>query len=87
MALPRRITIKRTPNEDVSRELGEAYSWSNVPYNYAAGDTILLVENTSSTGQNLYIDQIWCHSDTTTRVTVHATNEAALTHAGTSVTG
>jgi hypothetical protein len=65
---------------------GLAFSWANVLYDYAALDTILLVENTSTT-HNLVIDQIWCHSDTTTTVIVHATNEAALTHAGTSVTG
>ena len=26
-----------------------AYTWSNVSYNYTAGDTILLVKNTNST--------------------------------------
>lgn len=78
--------IKQTALEGASREGQRAFSWSNATFNYAAGDTILLVENTA-TARSLYIDQIWCHSDTTTRVTIHLTNEASLTHSGTSVTG
>ena len=65
---------------------GLAFAWANVAYDYAANDTILLVENTSTT-HNLIIDQIWCHSDTTTTVIAHLTNGASLTHDGTTVTG
>ena len=65
---------------------GLAFSWSNVTYNYTAADTILAVQNDSTT-QKLHIDQIWCHGDTTTRVIVHATSENGFTMAGTSVTG
>ena len=65
---------------------GLAFSWSNATYNYDAADTILAVQNTSTT-HNLHIDQIWCHGDTTTRVVVHATSENGFTMAGTSVTG
>jgi hypothetical protein len=65
---------------------GQAYSWTNATYNYDAADTILAVQNTSTT-QNLHIDQIWCHGDTTTRVIVHATSEDGFTIAGTTVTG
>jgi len=65
---------------------GGAYSWTNVTYNYDAADTILAVQNTSTT-QNLHIDQIWCHGDTTTRVIVHTTSEDGFTIAGTTVTG
>ena len=65
---------------------GLAFSWASVAYDYDGNDTILLVENTSTT-HNLHIDQIWCHSDTTTTVIVHATDESSLTHSGTSVTG
>ena len=65
---------------------GLAYSWSNATYNYDAADTILAVQNTSTT-HNLHIDQIWCHGDTTTRVIVHATSEDGFTIAGTTVTG
>jgi len=63
---------------------GEAYSWTNVTTNLAANETILLVKNTSST-LNLHIDQIWCHSDTTTVIRVHVpTNgsQVAVTPAG-----
>ena len=65
---------------------GLAYSWTNATYNYDAADTILAVQNTSTT-HNLHIDQIWCHGDTTTRVIVHATSEDGFTIAGTTVTG
>jgi hypothetical protein len=65
---------------------GQAYSWTNATYNYDAADTILAVQNTSTT-HNLHIDQIWCHGDTTTRVIVNATSEDGFTIAGTSVTG
>jgi len=65
---------------------GLAFSWASVAYDYDGNDTILLVENTSTT-HNLHIDQVWCHSDTTTTVIVHATDESSLTHSGTSVTG
>ena len=65
---------------------GQAYSWTNATYNYDAADTILAVQNTSTT-HNLHVDQIWCHGDTTTRVIVHATSEDGFTIAGTTVTG
>ena len=68
---------------------GAAYSWANVTYNADANDTILLVKNDSTT-QNLHIDQIWCHSDTTTVVRVHVPRDgsgAVITPAGTTVTG
>jgi len=35
----------------------QAYTWTNVSYNYTAGDTILLVKNTNST-KNLLIQAI-----------------------------
>lgn len=69
-----------------SDKVSRSFSWSNATYNYSAADTILLVQNSAS-ARNLIVDQIWCHSDTTTRVIIHATNEASLTHSGTSVTG
>ena len=63
-----------------------AYSWSNVTYDYDADDTILAVQNDSTT-HKLHIDQIWCHANATTRVIVHTTSENGFTMAGTSVTG
>jgi len=68
---------------------GQAYVWANATYDPAANDTILLVKSTSAT-QNLHIDQIWCHSDTTTVVRVHVPRDASsavVTPAGTAVTG
>ena len=55
---------------------GQAYSWTNVTTDLAANATILLVQNTSST-LNLHIDQIWCHSDTTTVIRVHVPRDAS----------
>jgi len=61
-----------------------AYTWSNVSYDYAAGDTILLVKNTSST-LNLLIDKIMASGDTATTFTVHC--PTCNTPTGTAVTG
>ena len=55
---------------------GQAYSWTNATTDMAANATILLVKNTSST-LNLHIDQIWCHSDTTTVIRVHVPRDAS----------
>lgn len=66
-------------------ENGESYSWSNVSYDYAAADTILLVRNDSIT-QMLHIDHIYLHGSTATEVVIHSPT-AAFTIAGTAVTG
>ena len=68
---------------------GLAFSWANATTDMAANATILLVKNTSTT-HNLHIDQIWCHSDTTTVIRVHVPRDASsavVTPAGTAVTG
>ena len=70
---------------EASKVDGLAFSWSNTTdYDYGADDDILTVENTSTTHE-LIIDQIWCHSDTTTRVVIHAAT-ASLT-GGSTITG
>ena len=64
---------------------GLAFSWSNTTdYNYGQDDDILTIENTSTTHE-LIIDQIWCHSDTTTRVVIHAAT--ASISGGSAITG
>jgi len=62
----------------------QAYTWTNVTYNYSANDTILLVKNTNNT-ENLIIDLIVISGDTSTTITIHSPNCGTPT--GTTVTG
>lgn len=66
-------------------ERGDAYSWSNVSYDYAAADTILLLQNTSIT-QNLMVDFFYIQGSTATEVVIHCPI-VAFVPAGTAVTG
>ena len=71
--------------EFISRAKGQAYSWASGTYDPDAGDTILLVKNTSSS-LALHIDKIWISADTETRVVIHLpTTEVTVT--GTTITG
>ena len=64
---------------------GLAFTWSSGTYDAAAGDTILLIKNTSST-RHLAIEVITLSSDTDTRVVIHLpTTEVIPT--GTTVVG
>ncbi len=54
----------------ISRDSGQLYSWTSLTYNYAGGDTILLVKNTSDV-LNLHIEEIQISGDTTMKVFVH----------------
>lgn len=63
---------------------GRAYSWSNATYDYTAADTIIGVENNSST-QDLYIERIVLTGDTASEFVVHTSS--AVTMAGTAITG
>ena len=69
----------------MSRDEGQAYSWSSGTYDYAALDTILLVKNTSTT-KPLFITSISLSGDTDTRVVIHRPT-TEVTPTGTSVTG
>jgi hypothetical protein len=68
-----------------SRTDGQGYSWVSGTYDPDAGDTILLVKNTSTT-KVLLIDKIYISTDTETRVIVHAPT-TNVTVAGTTITG
>jgi hypothetical protein len=77
--------VTETEFEFVSKIKGQSYSWSSGTYDPAAGDTILLVKNTSST-KSLHIDGIYLSSDTETRVVIHVpTTDVTVT--GTTITG
>lgn len=54
----------------VSEQDGLAFSWSNVSYDYDAGDTILLLKNTSPT-KSLIIDAIEVGGDAATIAIAH----------------
>lgn len=69
---------------DAAVAAGNAYSWSNLTYDPDAHDTILGVENNSST-QDLVIHEIQVSGDTATQFVVHTSS--AVTMAGTAVTG
>ena len=66
-------------------EMGDSYSWSNVSYDYAAADTILLVQNTSTT-QTMHIDFMYIQGSTATEVVIHCPT-IAFVPTGTAVTG
>ena len=66
----------------ISRDDGNSFSWSH-SYDHDAGDTILLVSN-SSTTLKLYIHTISVGADTATEFTVHS--PAYPTLAGTAIT-
>lgn len=69
----------------VSRDDEDAYSWSNVSYDYSAGDTILLVRNDNA-DKSLIINKIYINGSTATEVVIHSPT-ATFTIAGTTVTG
>ena len=67
----------------ISDEKGYTFSWSNVSYDYDAGDTILLVRN-DDTDRHLHICYIDISGDTNTEVVIHCPDN--ITPAGTTVT-
>ncbi len=67
-----------------SENHGRAFTWSNVTYDPAAGDTILLIKNTSPT-LGLIIQHFSIGSDVNTVATIHSPTCAIPT--GTAVTG
>lgn len=69
---------------DKAIEDGDAYSWANATYDYAASDTILGVQNNSDV-RDLHIEKIWLTGDTATEFIVHTSSGATM--AGTAVVG
>ncbi len=70
--------------EHVSEEKGEAYSWASQTYTPSAGDTVLLVKNTSV--EHLHIFKVWLSSDIETRWIIHLPT-TEVTPTGTTITG
>lgn len=79
------FAVTETDYEFVSEHKGLAFSWTSQTYDPDAGDTILLIKNTSAT-KELHIDNICINSDTETRVIVHLIT-VNITPAGTTITG
>lgn len=74
------LSVQPKPDFVKAVEDGDAYSWSSLTYDLAAKDTILGVENNSST-RDLYIQEIHIQSDTATQFIVHT--NSGITMAGT----
>ena len=73
--------------ENVSARERLSFSWTIVPANFSAAETLLLVQNDSDT-LILHIEEIELENDLSTLVQVHLTDRADLTPAGgTVVTG
>jgi hypothetical protein len=81
-----RLEVYSTTETEISHESESnerAYTWQH-SYDYDAGDTIILVKNTSPT-KNLIIEKILISSDTTTQFVIHFPKDTTL--AGTLTTG
>lgn len=76
---------QRSAVDNQTESYESVYSFSNVTYNYTAGDTILLVKNTHPS-KEMTIAKIWVSGDTATQVLVHVP-VADVTPTGTAVTG
>lgn len=63
-----------------------AFVWVSTTYDYAAADTILLVQNTD-TDRDLKIHKMTWHGDAASTITVHCTDGAELTPSGTAIVG
>lgn len=71
---------------EIAHEDGDGYTWVLVPYNYAANDTIILVQNDSEV-KDLIITDIYFATDTATDFHIHNTDETTFTPTGTAITG
>lgn len=63
---------------------GDAYSWTNATYDPGAHDTILAVQNDSTT-RDLHIVKAWVNTDAAGQFVVHTSS--GVTMAGTAVVG
>lgn len=78
------LRVRVKTDFDLAVEAGLAFSWSNLTYDPGAADTILAVENNSTT-YDLYIQKIILSSDTTSQMVVHTSS--GVTMAGTAIVG
>lgn len=70
----------------ISHKDGLSFTWTIVPYNYAALDTIMLLRNDDS-NRDLVITDIWAVSDAATDIIVHYTDGTPFLPAGVAVVG
>ena len=78
------LSVIETEFEHESEKNGLSFTWSNVSYNYDAGDTILLVQSTSD--KEFFLHEITLSADVSTPYVVHRIT-GATTPVGTAVTG
>jgi hypothetical protein len=69
----------------VSKLDAEAYSFANATYNYAAGDTVLLLRN-DNPEKDFYLTRMWLQGDTATEIVAHCPT-LPFTPTGTDITG
>ena len=67
--------------ENVSARSRLSFTWTIVPANFSAAETLLLVQNNHDT-LILHIEEVVMESDADTQVQIHLTDRAALTPAG-----
>lgn len=73
------ITVNEFENVSARNRL--SFSWSIVPANFSAAETLLLVQNNHDT-LILHIEDVEMESDASSLVQIHLTDRAALTPAG-----
>ena len=72
------VQVRPLTDFEYAVENGWAFSWSSLTYDMTAKNTILAVENNSST-MNLHIQEIHLQSDTATQFVVHTESGVAVT--------
>jgi hypothetical protein len=63
-----------------------SFTWNTVSADYAAADTMLIVQNTSPT-LKLHIENVWFYTDNASEFDIHTINDATTPAGGTAVTG
>ena len=82
--IDKRLLTRQRSDFDQAILDGDAYAWTNATYDPAAHDTILGVQNDSTT-RDLFIERMWVNSDTASQFVVHTSS--GVTMAGTALTG
>ena len=83
-AADNRALVRPQSGFDYALSQGNAYSWSNLTYDYDQHDTLLAVENNSAS-MDLHIERIYLVCDTVGQFTVFSAS--AITLAGTALVG
>lgn len=69
-----------------SEDKSLSFTWNTVSADYAAADTMLIVQNTSTT-LKLHIEDVWFNTDNASEFDIHTIDNATTPAGGTAVTG